>query len=79
MVIPRSALHPDDRVLVLDNENRLHYRSIQVLRTERESVIVEGGLEAGEKVVVSPLAAAIEGMAVRVSDEDPKLGGSESS
>jgi len=79
MVIPRSALHPGDRVLVLDNENRLHYRSIQVLRTERESVIVEGGLKAGERVVVSPFSAAIEGMAVRVSDEDSELRGSESS
>ncbi len=79
IVIPRSALQEGGRVLVLDSQNRLHYRSVQVLRTERESVVVEGGLEAGERVVVSPLPAAIEGMSVRISNEDSGLGGSESS
>ena len=52
MVIPRSALHEGGRVLVLDSENRLHYRAVDVLRTERELVIVEAGLEAGERVAV---------------------------
>lgn len=79
IVIPRSALHEGGRVLVLDSENRLHYRSVQILRTERESVVVEAGLQAGERVIVSPLPAAVEGMSVRISNENSGLGGGESS
>ena len=74
MVIPRSALHEGGRVLVLDSENRLHYRAVDVLRTERELVIVEAGLEAGERVAVSPLPDAIEGMLVRAREAEGSPG-----
>jgi hypothetical protein len=33
-------------------------------------VIVENGLEAGERVAVSPMPDAVEGMAVRTQDEE---------
>jgi RND family efflux transporter MFP subunit len=71
LVIPRSAVREGRRVLVLDDENRLHYRPIEVLRTEREVVVVEDGLEAGDRVAVSPLPDAVEGMLVRTKDESP--------
>ena len=72
LVIPRSALREGGRVLVLDGEDRIHYRRIQVLRTEREVVIVEGGLDPGERVAISPLPEAVEGMRVRTQDEEPR-------
>lgn len=71
IVIPRSALRQGSRVLVLDSGNRLHYRPITVLRTERELVIVEAGLQSGERVAVSPMPDAIEGMSVRPKAEGP--------
>jgi RND family efflux transporter MFP subunit len=70
IVIPRSALRQGSRVLVLDSDNRLHYRPISVLRTERELVIVEDGLQTGERVAVSPMPDAIEGMSVRPKAEE---------
>ena len=70
IVIPRSALRQGSRVLVLDSGNRLHYRPISVLRTERELVIVEDGLQTGERIAVSPMPDAIEGMSVRPKDEE---------
>ncbi|HIG01474.1 MAG TPA: efflux RND transporter periplasmic adaptor subunit [Myxococcales bacterium] len=70
IVIPRSALRQGSRVLVLDSGNRLHYRPISVLRTERELVIVEDGLQTGERVAVSPMPDAIEGMSVRPKAEE---------
>ena len=69
LVIPRGAVREGERVLILDDENRLHFRPIEILRTERELVIVQGGLFAGDRVAVSPLPDAIEGMSVRVLDE----------
>lgn len=65
VVLPRAALRGADRVLVVDAEDRLHWRTVRVLRTDRDGVVVSGGLAAGERVCVSPLEAPVEGMAVR--------------
>jgi RND family efflux transporter MFP subunit len=70
VVLPRNALRNGNRVLVVDDENRLHYRSIQPLRLYRDQVLIQSGLESGERVCISPLQTAIEGMPVNpVTDE----------
>jgi RND family efflux transporter MFP subunit len=70
-VIPRDALRPGDTVWVINAEDKLHARSVEVLRKEREHVILGAGLDEGDRVCTSPLEAAIDGMRVRVlSDED---------
>jgi len=68
VVLPRAALRSGDRVLVVDAEQRLHFRPVEVLRQERERVVLGGGLEAGERVCVSPLPGAVEGMQVQVAE-----------
>ena len=69
-VIPRSALRGDDNVLVIDDENKLHFRTVEVLRKDSETVIINSGLEQGERICISPLEAVVEGMKVRVLNED---------
>jgi RND family efflux transporter MFP subunit len=73
-IIPRHALREGNRVWVVDAENQIHFRDVEVLRTERENVILGSGLVKGERVCTSPLAAAINGMKVRIL-EDEKSGG----
>ncbi len=68
-VLPRSALRDQQRVLVVDAEQKLRWRPVEVERTERERVIVRGGLQGGERVCISALESAVEGQAVRVRDE----------
>jgi multidrug efflux pump subunit AcrA (membrane-fusion protein) len=68
VVLPRSALRSGDQVMLVDAEDRLRFRVVDVLRSARDQVLVRGGLEPGERVCVSPLESAIEGMRVRVSD-----------
>jgi len=75
VVLPRVALRENDRVLVLDEESRLHFREVEVLRVERDEVVIGDGLAVGERVCVSPLPAAVEGMSVRVVEEPPELAG----
>jgi multidrug efflux pump subunit AcrA (membrane-fusion protein) len=81
VVLPRAALRRQEAspgaaaadghfVLVVDHESRLEFRSVEVLRTEREQVVIGEGLQAGERVCVSPLRAAVEGMTVRVAGDD---------
>ncbi len=69
VVLPRAALRGADQVLVVDGEDRLRWRRVTVLRGDREGVVVSGGLAAGDRVVLSPLEAPVDGMAVRPIDE----------
>ncbi len=75
-VLPRGALHEDRAVLVLDGEGTLQVRPVDVLRLERDQVVIGAGLEAGETVCVTPLPGAIDGMKVRVA-RDPAGAGTE--
>lgn len=65
VVMPRNALRNGNRVLVVDEANRLRYRDITPLRFYQNNVLIQDGLEAGERVCISPLQTAIEGMIVK--------------
>ncbi|CAG0966325.1 Multidrug resistance protein MdtA [Myxococcaceae bacterium] len=80
-LLPRVALRDDRSVFVVDAEGKLRRREVELLRLDRDSVVVGEGLRAGERVMVSSLAAATEAMAVRTADGDasspaPQDGGS---
>jgi RND family efflux transporter MFP subunit len=65
IVLPRSALRNGNQVLVVDTENRLHFRTVEVLRVYRDDVFVTGGLDSNERVSVSSLQTVVEGMRVQ--------------
>jgi multidrug efflux system membrane fusion protein len=69
-VIPRAAWRPDGRVLIVDAEQRLRFREIDVLRAMRSSLIVESGLAQGDRVCTTALSSVIDGMQVTVRAED---------
>jgi RND family efflux transporter MFP subunit len=71
VIIPRAALRGTDQVLVVDEEARLHFRRVEVLRKDAESVLLSSGLESGELICLSPLEAVVEGMQVRIQEESP--------
>ena len=64
VVLPRNALRNGNRVLVVDEDNRLHFRDIEPLRLYQDDVLIEAGLQAGERVCVSPMQTPIDGMLV---------------
>jgi RND family efflux transporter MFP subunit len=64
--LPRSALRNDNNVLIADADNRLRRRAVNVLRTDFKSVLVSDGLEAGDRVCVSPVEAFIDGLLVEI-------------
>lgn len=68
-ILPRSAVRDDGRVAVAGPDDRLQLRQVDVLRTTRQEAIVRGGLEAGDRVILSTLDAPVEGMPLRVTQE----------
>ena len=73
VVLPWAALQGRDQVLIVDDDGRLRYRQVEILRSTTESVLVSGGLAAGERVSVSALDAVIDGMAVQIAGADPSM------
>ncbi len=65
IVVPRGALRDNDTVWIADGENRLHIRAVDIVRRERDEILVRGGLQAGEKIILTGLTGAAEGMILR--------------
>jgi RND family efflux transporter MFP subunit len=63
-VMPRVALRSQDKVYVINENNRLEIRTVQVLSTSEARVLVTSGVEPGERVVTSTLPNAVNGMEV---------------
>jgi RND family efflux transporter MFP subunit len=63
-VMPRVALRANDKVYVINKDNKLEIRTVSVLSTSEEQVLVSGGVEPGERVVTSTLPNAVDGMDV---------------
>lgn len=69
--IPRVALREDDRVWVMSPEARLEVRDVEVLHRQEDTVILHGGVAAGERIVVSNLPEAVPGMALAIEETTP--------
>lgn len=67
--LPRNAVSSMQTVKLVNAEQKLEIRTVQVLRSDSEAVIVESGLNPGERVVVSELPMAINGTAVKVLND----------
>jgi RND family efflux transporter MFP subunit len=65
VVLPRAAIRNQHQVLVIDGDNRLRYRDVELLRFDRDEVYISGGLEAGEAINLSPIQTVIDGMRVK--------------
>ena len=79
--VPRKAVHDRNRVLVAKQTeagDELEFRTVEIVRTEKESLLVRpgdgssGGLAAGMRVILTPLAAPINGMGIEVVGEEAK-------
>ena len=73
--LPRAAIRNGDQVLVVDKESKLRYRHVDLLRLDRDQVLIRGGLQPGEMVCVSPIQTVIDGMRVKpiTTNEAQKL------
>ena len=76
VVIPRRALRelrPDggetarEGLWIMDGDDRLASREVEVVWRTEDTVIVGNGLEDGERLITSPIATPIEGMKLAVA------------
>ncbi len=67
--LPRAALRPNSQDLIIDGDNRLRFRAVNVLRLENDFVLIDSGLESGEVVNLSPIQTVVDGMRVSLTFE----------
>ena len=69
IVLPRHALRGRNQVWIV-SENKLSLLTVKVAFADAKQVIVAAGIQPGEQVVVSLLAAVVDGMGVKVREAE---------
>jgi len=64
--IPRTALRSGNNVMVIDENNRLQFREVQIFRLSEAHALISAGLNTGERISISALQFVVEGMPVQV-------------
>ena len=70
VVVPRSVIRNGNQVPVVDDDDRLRFRTVSVARIYGDDAYIDGGLEKGERVCLTVLQAVIDGMRVEVVEEE---------
>ncbi|MEZ8719871.1 efflux RND transporter periplasmic adaptor subunit [Vibrio pomeroyi] len=65
-VVPERALH-GDKVYLMDDSQRLQVVNVEVLYRRDNQVVVNGELQAGDKLILNDVLPAIEGMLLKES------------
>ena len=64
--VPRTALRPDNSVMVINKRNQLEFRDVSIFKLSDSDVLISEGLLSGERISISPLQFVVEGMPVTV-------------
>ena len=64
-VLPRHVVHTGDVVYTVEG-NKLKIQPVSIIRSFKESVFIDKGLETGDLVITTPLSGAADGMLVRL-------------
>jgi multidrug efflux system membrane fusion protein len=67
--VPAMAIRDGDTVYVVDSEDRLRVRDVELLRRGRDEAVIGEGISAGDRLVISPLRAVSDGMRLRVAGD----------
>ena len=65
VTLPRAALRNRNQVLIVDADNRLTFRTVEIMRHENDNILISNGIDDGEVINISPIQAVIEGMQVK--------------
>jgi RND family efflux transporter MFP subunit len=68
VVLPRYTLQANNMIWTADTEGRLRPKTVEVLTINGDDVYVSGGLDNGDRVVLTRLENPLNGMIVKVND-----------
>jgi len=65
-VIPRLALRDGDEVWIMNGDDQLEMRRVTTSYRGRDEVYVSSGIDQGDRVIVSRIAAPVPGMSLKL-------------
>ena len=68
--VPRVALHNGRNVFVMNDHDLLEIRDVEIVWGEPDAVLVRGGLQPNERVVISRIATPIPNMLLRTAEPE---------
>lgn len=72
--LPRTALRGADQIHTIDNENNLNIVMVDVIRTDAKYVYIKNNINTDNRLVLTKLSTAIQGMPLRVKGDEKTNG-----
>ncbi len=66
--IPRSAVRENSTIWLMNGDRKLLIQKVEIVRQEKENVLISKGLAAGDRVVLTNLVGAANGMLLRLEE-----------
>ena len=67
--LPRESLRQGNQVLIIDQDNKLRTRMVEVLETNNEYVVIASGVKDGDIVNLSQLGISVDGLLVETETQ----------
>ena len=67
--LPRKTLRSGNRLYIINDEDRVEIRTVDVFKKNESTVIITGGLESGDRISLTNLEYAIDGMQVTIQSD----------
>jgi RND family efflux transporter MFP subunit len=67
--VPRTALRDNSTVWVMDEEQKLRIKQVQIARLEKQSALISEGLQDGDRIILTTLPGGVDGMKLRPADQ----------
>jgi len=71
-IIPSSSLNGEGELMIIDEDNKLQRRSVEMLAEEGTNTVITAGLSAGERICISYIPFSANGTKVRLVGETPQ-------
>lgn len=68
--VPRKALRNGTRIWIVDGNDQLREKEVAIIYKGKDNIYVSSGLEDGDRVVLSQMDIAVDGMTVRTKMEN---------
>jgi len=57
-----------DQVLIVDDENKIEIRIVEIVRSDADFAYASSGVSAGERITITAIEAPTNGMSVRIAE-----------
>ena len=73
IAIDREYVHNGNEIWLVDSDDQLNIRPVDIVFGNRNTVYVKDSLSAGRQIVTSDIAAPVEGMALRTENQTDEV------